>query len=352
MKRTIEEIDRNFIIQTGCRRDNVRVYSALEPPCSLHGLLPPDEKEPLFRRLPRQAARQVSAGVLDLHAHCAGGRVRFCTDSAYIAIEARMGSVGKMPHFALTGSAGFDLYAGTAHLATFQPRLDISDRLFGQTELKTRRMRELTLNFPLYSEVKELYILLEEDALLLPAAPYPLPPAVFYGSSITQGGCASRPGTAYPAVVCRRLGLDHVNLGFSGSALGERAMADYLAGLPMCAFVLDYDHNAPSAHRLAATYGSLFRAVRETHPHIPILCLSRPTDLAPDRTERLRVMTETVAGARSAGDDRVRFMDMREYLEQAGVLEEASVDGSHPNDLGFYVMARVVEAFLREMLPL
>ncbi len=336
---SIEQIDRNFLVNTACTRENAAAYDVLQPPFSLHGIFYEDGK---FRRLPQQAAAAASEGVLALHGHCAGGRVRFCTDSDYIAVEAILGEVGKMPHFALTGSAGFDLYSGSTRVATFMPRFDIDHRLFGQVSLCRREMREYTLNFPLYSEVTAVRVMVDKDARLAPAAPYPAPPVVFYGSSITQGGCASRPGTAYPAVVCRRLGLDHINLGFSGSARGEPAIREYLAGLPMSAFVLDYDHNSPSANHLCSTYGPLFRAVRQTHPDIPILCLTRPIDVADDQPRRHRIIQQAMAG-----DGKAHFLDMRAQLQRQGVLEEASVDGSHPNDLGFWFMARALEPYLK-----
>ncbi len=346
---TIEQIDSNFLVNTACTRAHTAAYDVLRPPFSVHGMFYQEGK---FRRLPEATAAAASEGVLALHGHCAGGRVRFCTDSDYIAVEAILGEVGKMPHFALTGSAGFDLYCGTARVATFLPRFDIKHRLFGQVTLPRRQLREYTLNFPLYSEVRAVRVLLDKDAALSPAAPYALPPVVFYGSSITQGGCASRPGTAYSSVVCRRLGLDHINLGFSGSARGEQAIREYIAGLSMSAFVLDYDHNAPSAAHLRDTYAPLLRAVRQTHPQIPIFCLTRPTDVADDQAERHRIIWGTVKTARDAGDNRVFFVDMRAYLLEKGVLEEASVDGSHPNDLGFFFMAQALEGPLRAALGL
>ncbi len=346
---TIEQIDQNFLIHTACTRERVAAYDVLQPPFSLHGVFYAEGK---FRRLPEEVARAANEGVLALHGHCAGGRVRFVTDSPYIAVQARLGDIGKMSHFALTGSAGFDLYSSCAHVATFQPRFDITETLFGSVTLPQGQLREYTLNLPLYSEVRDIRILLDEGAVLLPAGPFDQPPVVFYGSSITQGGCASRPGTAYPAVLCRKLGLDHINLGFSGSARGEQAVREWLAGLDMCAFVLDYDHNAPSARHLRETYGPLFRAVRQTHPHIPILCVTRPIDVAPDQEERHRIILETVEQARAAGDEQVCFVDMRAQLLQHGLLEEASVDGSHPNDLGFFAMSQVLEPILRRALGL
>ncbi len=346
----IEEIDSNFAIPTSCTWENARAYTVPSPSFSLHGILPPDEEEPCFHRLPRAVAAACNEGVLELHAHGAGGRVRFCTDSRYIAVEATLGSVGKMPHFPLTGSAGFDLYEGLRRVATFQPAFTIDHELFGEVTLPASAMAEYTLHLPLYSEVKSLRILLDRDARLEAATPYGSLPVVYYGSSITQGGCASRPGTAYPAIVGRRLGLDHVNLGFSGSARSETAMADYISGLPMSAFVLDYDHNAPSAAHLRATHAPLFRAVRAAHPHIPIVCITAPTLYQGDNAERKQVIRETVETARAAGDENAYYLDMAEYLAAAGVAQEATVDDNHPNDLGFFYMANAVEEVLKKAL--
>lgn len=81
----------------------------------------------------------------------------------------------------------------------------------------------------------------------------------FYGSSITQGGCASRPGADYVSVLSRILNVDVVNLGFSGSARGERTMAEYLSALDCSVFVMDYDHNATDATELGKNAQRFFR---------------------------------------------------------------------------------------------
>ena len=70
-------------------------------------------------------------------------------------------------------------------------------------------------------------------------------PVLYYGSSITQGGCASRPDNCYPAYISQWTNTDYINLGFSGNGKAEPAMVEYLASLPCRAFVCDYDHNAP-----------------------------------------------------------------------------------------------------------
>ena len=104
----------------------------------------------------------------------------------------------------------------------------------------------------MYDSVDELLVGLQPGAVLQGGGSYrAAAPVAFYGSSITQGGCASRPGNSYQAVISRMLNCDYRNFGWSGSAHGELAMAQYIAQQPMSLFFLDYDHNSPSAEHLA-----------------------------------------------------------------------------------------------------
>ena len=197
------------------------------------------------------------------------------------------------------------------------------------------------MHFPLYSGVKELYIGVEEDTVVRPAPAFAAPPVVFYGSSITQGGCASKPGSAFPAMVGQMLGVDHVNLGFSGSCKGESAMADWLASLPMSAFVCGYDHNAPTLSHLQRTHLPLVQAVRATHPDIPIVLFGRPKASLTEEEQARRGVVEATCAAVNG-----RFLP-NEALIPAEITSWATVDGVHPNDLGFYHMAKAVAQALR-----
>ncbi len=347
----IEHIDQNFAITQVCSREKVAIYDVLKPPFSVHGLIQPTQQGESFRRMPKEIAEQVSQGVAQLHVHTAGGRIRFRTDSSYIAVKARLGDITKEPDCALTGFAGFDLYAGEKHIATFRPAFDIVQDLFDEVEMGPVGMREYTLNFPLYSQVTELYILLEEGASVSAAEPYPdKKPVVFYGSSITQGGCASRPGTCYTSILSRRLNFDYINLGFSGSAKAEQAMLEYIAGLDMSVFIYDYDHNAPNTAYLEATHEPFFRAFRKAHPRVPVICMNMPIPYKGGDEKRSQIIRTTVDNAIRQGDDRVFFLDMQSALAGMGVQEEASVDLCHPNDLGFFAMAEALKPLLKQCL--
>ena len=341
----ISQIDRNFAIQTCLAVDNMKLYDIQEEPFSVYGVFYENGK---YRRIPEKVAKTVSDGVYELHTHTAGGRVKFITDSSYIAIKAVMPEVGKMPHFALTGSAGFDLYVGKKedYFASFVPPFDITEGFESIIRFESTAEREITINFPLYSSVASLYIGLDKNAVLKKTAGYKhSKPIVCYGSSITQGGCATRPGNAYESMVSRKLQIDHINLGFSGSAQGEDEMAQYISTLDMSVFVYDYDHNAPTLQHLQETHQKMFLTIRKNNPDLPIILMSRPKyRLDEEGKLRLEVIKKTYNDAIAAGDKNVFLIDGPTLMRYA--KNHGTVDGDHPNDLGFYSMAK---ALLRQL---
>ena len=165
-----------------------------------------------------------------------------------------------------------------------------------------------------------------------------------------MGGCASRPGNAYPAILSRRLNVDHVNLGFSGGGRGEEPIADYIASLPMRVFVMDYDHNAPNAAHLFATHEPMFRKIREKQPDLPVVMMTATTmpRFSDDRAKRREIIRSTYLHAKEAGDENVYFVDGGALLDPYS--DYATVDGAHPNDYGFVVIADALEKILSEIL--
>lgn len=345
----IPKIDRNFHVESNLNLADVKFYDIQDEPFSLYGVF---YENGLYRRMPEQIAKSVSPQVWQLHDNTAGGRVKFVTNSRYVAIRAIMPQIGKMPHFPLTGSAGFDLYAGRKeeYVKTFTPPFAITDGFESVIRFDSRAKREITINFPLYSAVSALYIGLEEDAFLKKAPGYAEEkPIVFYGSSITQGGCASRPGNAYTSLVSRALQWDHINLGFSGSAKAEDSMAEYIASLDMSLFVYDYDHNAPTVEHLRNTHQKMFRMIRQAQPELPIVILSAPA-YKPNALwkERMEVVRETYNAALADGDRNVCFLDGPTLMKYA--RNNGTVDNCHPNDLGFHSMAKVLTKTLKSIL--
>lgn len=345
-----DEIDVNFKVQTKIQKDDIKFYSVLAKPFGLYGAFYCDGK---FRRIPESVAKATNEGVLGHHTSMAGVRVRFKTNSPYIAIYAKMPAIGRMPHFALSGSSGFDLYRnkeGDEYLKTFIPPYDFTDGYESVIELENVGMYEYTINFPLYSDVSEFYVGLSENAELQEPTPYKdIKPIVYYGSSITQGGCASRPGRAYSNIITRRLNVDHINLGFSGSARGEDAIAEYISKLDMSVFVYDYDHNAPTVEYLKSTHEKMFKTIRDKNPNLPIVMLSRPRyRLNDEHKARIEVIKATYQNAVDNGDNNVYFIDGPTLMQYA--KNEGTVDDVHPNDLGFVSMAQVIGDLLEKLI--
>ena len=306
-----------------------------------------------YRRLPEEVAQSVSPAVHNLHARTTGGRVRFKTDSSYIAIKVVLGNVFQDSNTTVTAQAGFDMYvrknASQRFMGVFMPPYQVEKEYVGKKKT-TGEYQEYVINFPIGSEVEELYIGLEEGATLEKPDPYTYEkPIVFYGSSITMGKCATRPGCSYENILSQRLDFNFVNLGFGGAARGEQQIADYIAGLDMRAFVLDYDHNSPSPEHLTQTHERFFKTVREAHKEIPIIIMSRPKKyLSQEDKERKHVIEQTYLNALEAGDKNVYFIP-GDSLMNDSVKDCGTVDGTHPTDAGFFSMADAIEKVVRSI---
>lgn len=340
----ISEIDKNLKVETQIKKEGIKFYDSKSEPFKIYGVYHDGER---FRRIPQELGDKLGGWLKILSKNTAGGRVRFRTNSSFIAIN-RKGQMDTMPHMAATGSSGFDLYFGTRYIKTFVPPVSSCDFFESIIETDNREMKDVTINFPLYSDVDELYIGLDENAVVEAPTPYSIEkPVVFYGSSITQGGCASRPGTCYQPYITRRFDCDHINLGFSGSARAEIEMAEYVASLDMSMFVYDYDHNAPTVEHLKETHERMYRIVRAKHPEIPIVMMSRPKFyLETDEEARVEIIKQTLENAKNAGDRNTYFIDGRDLCKYCG--NEGTVDGCHPTDFGFASMGKVLCEFIEE----
>ncbi len=354
--KSITEIDKNFKVETEIQRDGLVFFDPDQAPFKIYGVF---KEDGAYRRMPKAVAEQISEGVLGLHANAAGGRIRFITDSPYVVVKVKMGT-WKMAHFALTGSAGFDMFAEYngkhRYAGSFVPPFAFKSEYEAVKDFDLEYAEDntcekiITLNMPLYSTVVSLYIGLKEGSVLKEAPNYSNEkPVVYYGSSITQGGCASKPGSCYQNILSRRFNQDYINLGFSGSAKAEDAMIDYIKGLDMSIFVYDYDHNAPNIEHLRATHSKMFKAIREAHPQLPILILPRPRFyLTPDDRKRFEIIHNTYLEAKANGDENVYFLTGKELM--ALVEDNGSVDGTHPTDSGFHSMAQAIGKVFEEIL--
>ena len=345
----IEDIDKNFEVKTAECPPDTRWYNITSVPFCVHGVLKDAQG---WYRMPRDIANTVNEGVAWLNTNTSGGRIRFCTDSPYIMFKAVMPDNATMPHMTMTGQSGFDMYSESGYITTLIPQN--RDHGFEVMQQLDGKKHTYTINMPLYDPVEEVYIGLKQDALLAEPTPYAaFKPVLYYGSSITQGGCASRPGNAYPTMISRKLNVDFVNLGFSGSARAEDTMIAYLCAQDPSVFVYDYDHNTPDAAYLEKSHGKLFAAFRAAHPDTPVIFVSKPdfnAESDQDIARRGTVMNTYLTALRG-GDNKVWFVDGARLFD-GEFADSCTVDGCHPNDLGFYRMAMNIGRAVAEALGL
>ena len=352
----IEEIDRNFVT---AKLGNVDYLfrDAGHQAFTLSGLAWFDQ-EKKYCRLPQDALSKQNEGVQSLAWNTAGAQLRFRTNSAKIALRVKLLSASNMSHMPASGQSGFDLYLGVGkqknYLKTAIPPIntDQYDTLIFDHQESIDR--EFTLNFPLYNGIKSLEIGLLPEATISAPTPFSITaPVLFYGSSITQGGCASRPGNCYCQILSRHLDFECLNFGFSGSARGETAMAELIAGLKLAAFVLDYDHNAQTLEYLQKTHAPFYQRVRDHQPDLPIVLVSKPdVDLLPDDAAlRRKIIKKTYDQARASGDQNIFWVNGKKLFGKKD-RDACTVDGCHPNDLGFCRMAEQIEPTLRKALQL
>ena len=351
----MSKVDGNFKVEN-VEGIGVLYYNALETPFSVEGFAWRKDGEKLYR-IPKQTASNPNLkNIAGLANHTAGGAVRFQTDSRNIALRYKLKDTTDMPHMTRSGACGFDVFISSpgnqdSYLKTVHPpRRAISEYSKEQVKIaqfQQRRMRQFTIWLPLYGGVESLEVGIEKGAKILAPMPHKIKkPVLFYGSSITQGGCASRPANAYTTMLCRELDAEQINLGFSGNAKGEIEIARDIASLNLAAFVFDYDYNAPTPEHLEKTHEPFFLEIRKKHPNLPIIILSRCSNMTDRRRD---IVKQTYLNAVTRGDKNVSFIDGAELF---GTTDKKypTVDGCHPNDLGFYLMFQRILPTLKETL--
>jgi lysophospholipase L1-like esterase len=311
-------------------------------------------------RLPVRLKDTYRQPVWELAQSPSGGRIRFRSNTSLLAIRLEYPEPPNMKNLHAFGQSGVDLYADGVYRGTGTADRDSKPGKTSEyTYFKDKPpiYREITLYLPLYMPVKVLAIGLDAEAQVQPAKPFAVSgPVVFYGTSITQGGCASRPGMSYQAILGRMLNLDFVNLGFSGNGKGEPELARAVASISASCFVLDFAQNNPTVDSLAQVYKPFLETIRSAHPETPVLVIT-PIYAAHEswsrdaRLESMRELIRQVAAKRIAAGD--HYLEIVEGTDLLGPSRgDGLVDGTHPNDLGFQWMAEGLAARIAKVLGL
>ncbi len=314
-----------------------------------------------YDRLPEKALGVVRDAVWNLSRDSAGMAVRFVTDAT--AIQARWTLTKAnlaMPHMPATGVSGLDLYAKDEQgiwrwVANGRPAGQTTTTMLADG-LKPGR-REYLLYLPLYNGVTSVELGVPAANAIEDAPDYPAErakPIVFYGTSITHGGCASRPGMVYTAILGRWYHRPVINLGFSGNGRMEPEVTALMAELDAAMYVIDCCPNLGGAQTAERTR-PLVEQLRAAHPETPIVLVEdrRYTDawIRPGKGAR---NDGNHAALKAAYDDLTAAGVKHLYYitgdELLGDDNEGAVDSSHPNDLGFYRQAVEFDRVLRPLL--
>ncbi len=313
-----------------------------------------------FDRLPARSEGVVTNGVWQNSRFSAGEIVRFRSNADAIKVRYKLLSAElAYPHMPATGVSGFDLYAFDEEssrwlwVACNYPKKQEGD--FEWISGMERKTRDFIVYLPLYNGVDALSIGVPEDADFTALSPRAQKPIVYYGSSIAHGGCASRPGNCYTAMLDRRLDVPVLNLGFSGSAVMEIPVAELMAEIDAEVYVLDPLPNM-YPNQVAERAIPFVQKIRETRPDVPILlvedrCMSNSW-IVPGQRE---LHVQNHAALKKAFDELKADDPNLYYLSADNLLGEdldydATMDASHPNDLGMYRQCDALESALRPIL--
>lgn len=320
-------------------------------------ILPDQPRDRWFDRFPKSANGHVTPAVWSLSRDSAGMMVRFKTDATEIHVHYKLMDAGlAMPHMPATGVSGIDLYARDKDgkwkwVMVTKPT---------QQEMKTAiikglapGMREYAAYLPLYNGVDFVKIGVKPGAKFEELAPREKP-IVFYGTSITHGACASRPGMVHTAILGRWLDRPVVNLGFSGNGKMDKEVGDYLVQLDPAAYVIDC---LPNMNAAAVTERCvpLVKQLRAVRPDTPIILVEdrRNTNdwILPARHEH---HTQNHAALKAVYDELTKAgVKHLAYIEGDtlyGDDTEGATDASHASDLGFMRQAEAFKPVLDKML--
>jgi len=311
-----------------------------------------------YGRLPAKAEGHIPDAVWDLGKQTAGLYIHFFSDAP--VIKAKWGLTNETlgyPHFAPTGVSGLDLYVRTEDNSWHWLGVGKARKIENMETLVEgipAARREYILYLPLYNGISYLEIGIPNENKIEKAPLIKGKAIVFYGTSIIQGGCASRPGMCTTAILGRRLNREIINLGFSGSGKMEPEVAKLLSELDPEIYFIDCLPNL-EADEVAVRVEPFIRILREAHPKTPIVLAEGITynDAFLVKARDLR-NTDCRKALRNAYENLLNSGVINLYYQIAegelGSDGEGTVDGTHPTDLGFMRQSDAYELILKSIL--
>ena len=321
-----------------------------------------DDVEHYYDRLPKNVTTNVNGGVRSMKHHTSGMLFRFRTDSKKLSFKwTPYESNLAMDHMPSTGVSGIDVYRfdKKANAWRYVKTGRISDaKKGGSLSIRWTPGDACIVNLPLYNGVTCFELGIDPKAKIEALGPRKSginKPVVFYGTSITHGGCCSRPGLAFVNWIGRDLDIPVVGLGFSGSGVMEFEMSEHLAKIDASCYVLDCLWNMCLREKddpqrsLEGNYEKFIRNLRTKRPGVPIVMAEHCNVYGNARDERDDFVKKLYGKLLAEGwSNLVYLSNNRMYTGDY----EGTVDGVHPNDLGMQSMAKAFGSAVRKALKL
>jgi hypothetical protein len=340
----------------GAKTDSLKFVNASRFPLTGKGFV---DTQDLYDRLPARLEGKTRQPVWNLSKNCSGLAVRFRTNSPVIAARWEVSRDVTMNHFAPSGIKGLDLYC----LRDKKWQFVNSARPVGKTttamiiDNMPGEEMEYMLYLPLYDGLLQLEIGINPKSEIgTPQvnSPEREKPVVFYGTSITQGGCASRAGMAYPSILSRMFDRQTINLGFSGNGQLDLEIAEAIAEIDASCYVIDCLPNVTVA-QMDEKYLSFLKIIRSKKPDVPILLvenilfphLNFDQTVQARLTEKNQTLHRIFLEQKGSGDRHMYYMKADRLI---GLDQEATVDGVHLTDLGFLRMAQGLYPVVRRLI--
>ena len=298
-------------------------------------------KESPYDRLPISYKEKVREPVWDLSKASAGISVRFHSNSTSIHLKWTLLNDFSMNHMPDTGIKGVDLYVkhkdSWRYVGTAKPTDTINEQELIKNMIP--KLREYKLFLPLYDGVTKLEVGIDSTASIEKASPSAVKPIVFYGTSITQGGCASRPGMAHTNIISRKLDVDCINYGFSGNGRMETPIVELISEIDASFYVIECLQNMNS-EQVKERVIPLVEIIRKKHPLTPIVFVENmqyknaflDSDIEIELNEENMALRAEYDKALQKGFSNIFYI---KDLQVEGMDNEGTVDGVHLTDLGF-----------------
>ena len=305
-------------------------------------LIPESLKENRYDRLPISYKDIVRKPVWDLSKSSAGMSIRFISNSKSINVKWEVLNDFKMNHMAETGIKGIDLYFKNKgywqYINTGRPVGIINESSL--IDNMTKKMREFKIFLPLYDGIENIEVGIDSNSIIQKPTVNDKKPIIFYGTSITQGGCASRPGMAHTNIISRKLDIECINFGFSGNGGMEQPIAKLISELDPLFYVIECMPNMINAKNVTIKTIPLVNTIREKNPDTPIILVEHfiPTYSILDKkidNEIEEMNTALKTEYKKMISDSYKNILYLKSKNALGDDNEGTVDGVHFTDLGF-----------------